>query len=66
MTSHATAGVILAWTERRFPLQYTSPMFDENRKPKGAADPIEIVLEAKGGPNRRRAGPAVVDDRKHL
>lgn len=66
MTSHATAGVILAWTKRRFPLQYTCPVFDENRKAKGVADPIEIVLEVKGGPNRARVQANEANDCKRL
>jgi hypothetical protein len=44
MTSHATAGVILAWSQLEFPLEYTLPTFDAQRKPIGAGDPIEIAL----------------------
>lgn len=44
MTSHASVGMVLAWWEVRFPLQYTLPIFDEERRPIGAADPIEITL----------------------
>jgi hypothetical protein len=52
MTSHATAGVVLAWSELEFPLQYTLPMFDHDRKPTGAADPIEISLGPPRGGSR--------------
>ena len=58
MTSHASVGMVLAWWEVRFPLQYTLPMFDEDRRPIGAADPMEITLVRQGERGAPEPGPA--------
>jgi hypothetical protein len=52
MTAHASVGMVLACLEKDRPLEYTLPVYDDDRRPIGAEDPMEIVLdwEAAGAP----------------
>lgn len=45
MTVQASVGTVMACLNGRHPLQYTPAKFDEQRKPIGSLDPIEITFD---------------------
>jgi len=45
MTAHGSVGVVLACFGSNRPLQYTPAKYDENLKPVGPLDPIEITFD---------------------
>lgn len=44
MTAHASVGIALAYLGSARPLQYTPARFNEEMRPMGSLDPIEIVI----------------------
>jgi hypothetical protein len=60
MTAHASVGMVLACLEADRPLEYTLPVYDDQRKPVGALDPLEIVLDWEVAGKERYSAPAAV------